>query len=100
MLIMPNFSTDFIYDGLTWYFPELLGSINPLLGAVPYIAKGFLAGINDIPADPFSNPGPDPYWPITLLFISFLDFPSCLAWFIPGFLIGYNRNKQCYNVEN
>jgi len=92
ILMATGFSTDIIYEGLTWGIPELLGNIEPLLAAVPYLLKGVFASINDLSLD-------DPYYPITFFFISFVEFPCNLSWILPAIFIGYYRNKQYMNIE-
>ncbi|MGQ4873481.1 MAG: zinc ribbon domain-containing protein [Promethearchaeia archaeon] len=73
-LLIPNYTTDIIYE------------------ALPIILRGFFTSINDTSIE-------NPYYPIIIFFIAYIDFPSCLAWLIPGFLIGYFRNKQFINLE-
>ncbi|MHA1274467.1 MAG: zinc ribbon domain-containing protein [Promethearchaeota archaeon] len=73
-LLIPSYSTDIIYQ------------------SIPLLFRGLFTSINDTSIN-------NPYYPMTIFFIAFLDFPSCLAWILPGFLIGYYRNKQYYNVE-
>ena len=51
-----------------------------------------MANINDVSLA-------NPYYPLTIFFISFIEFPNCLVWILPGIFIGYNRNKQFYNVD-
>jgi len=90
--VLIGLNTDIIYTGLTFGLPDLLGNINSLLKVVPYLLEGIFASINDTSIA-------NPYFPITFFFISFIEFPSCLVWFLPGFFIGYNRNKQFYNID-
>ncbi|MHA1149882.1 MAG: zinc ribbon domain-containing protein [Promethearchaeota archaeon] len=73
-IAIPNYSTDIIYQ------------------ALPLILQSFFASINDTSIN-------NPYYPISIFFIAYIDFPSCLAWIFPGFLIGYYRNKQFRNIE-
>jgi len=92
-LLIPNYSTNFIYEGLTSSFViDTLKGFHPYLEAVPFLLKGVMSSINDMSIA-------NPYFPITFFFISFVQFPSCLAWIIPGYFIGYYRNKQFYNLD-
>ncbi|MGV9174134.1 MAG: hypothetical protein ACOC35_16420, partial [Promethearchaeia archaeon] len=60
--------------------------------AIPSIFRGIFTSISDTSVN-------NPYYPLAIFFVSFIEFPSCLAWIVPGFFIGYYRNKQYYNVE-
>ncbi len=73
-LLIPHYSTAIIYE------------------ALPSIIRGIFININDTSIK-------NPYYPLTFFFIAFIEFPSCLAWLLPGFAIGFYRNKQYYNVE-
>ncbi len=91
--LIPNYSTNFIYDGLTTSFViDTLKGFNQILEMVPYLLRGFMSSINDLSLA-------NPYYPITFFFISFIQFPSCLAWIVPGIIIGYYRNRQFFNLN-
>lgn len=91
-LLIPNYTTDIVFDALTVGIPDLLGNINQILSIIPYLLKGVFASINDVDVS-------NPFYPLTFFFISFIEFPSCLGWIVPGILIGYYRNKQFFNVD-
>ncbi|MFO8018701.1 MAG: zinc ribbon domain-containing protein [Promethearchaeia archaeon] len=73
-LLIPGYSSAIIYE------------------AIPSLFRGLFVSINDTSIN-------NPYFPLAIFFISFIEFPSCLAWTVPGYLIGYYRNKQYHNVE-
>ncbi len=76
--LIPNYSTNFIYE----YLEE-----TPF-----FLLKGIFTSISDTSIE-------NPFYPLTIFFISFISFPSCLAWLFPAMLIGYYRTKQYYNLE-
>jgi len=90
--LIPAYSSSIFYFGLESFVPDIVGQINPMLSPVPGLLRNFMISISDIS---ISNP----YFPISFFFISFIEFPACLAWFIPGLLLGFYRNKQFLNID-
>lgn len=109
MILKPRISGGVAYKRRWEFFAAILGiSLGYLLllvtmlipgynqelmyQAIPSLFRGLFLSISDTTQN-------NPYYPLTIFFISYIDFPSCLAWILPGFLIGYYRNKQFYNLE-
>lgn len=90
--LIPGYSSSIFYFGLESFVPNLLTPINPMLSPLPSILRSFMISISDISVS-------NPYFPISFFFISFIEFPACFAWFIPGVLLGFYRNKQFLNID-
>ncbi|MHA2101738.1 MAG: hypothetical protein ACW99A_24080, partial [Candidatus Kariarchaeaceae archaeon] len=43
--LIPNYSTDFIYNVFMWQIPDILGGIDPMLTAIPPILRGVMGNI-------------------------------------------------------
>lgn len=72
--LIPGYSTDFIYL------------------AIPEMYRGLLTNLNNYdPNNPMAY--------LSIIFAFFVDFPSCLVWIIPGFLVGYLQNKRFVNIK-
>ncbi|GAB4312036.1 MAG: hypothetical protein Kow0069_12650 [Promethearchaeota archaeon] len=71
-------------------FPQL--DSDAVFALVPELFRGIFESINDVTAG-------NPYAPVTLFFVAFVDFPSCLAWVVPAFFVALARNRQFKNLK-